>query len=172
MNRALPTAALGAVLSISTPVIMWYEGWMPGTYTDVAGVPTICWGHTGPAAKPGAVLSRAECLGLLDGDQMTAINAINRCVMRPLRPWQGAALVSFTLNVGGGALCSSTLARQLNAGAPPAMWCQQLDRWVYATVAGVKVRLPGLVKRRDHERAICMGDIWGDVRAGVSHVRG
>jgi GH24 family phage-related lysozyme (muramidase) len=47
----------------------------------------------------------------------------------------------------------------LNAGAPPEIWCAQLSRWTYATKLGVTFQLPGLVKRRSAERAMCLGDV-------------
>ena len=64
---------------------------------------------------------------------------------------QKVAIVSFAFNVGTGAVCSSTMARKANAGADPAEWCAELDRWV---LAGGK-KLPGLVARRAEERRLC-----------------
>ncbi|MBK3803674.1 glycoside hydrolase family protein, partial [Azospirillum brasilense] len=60
------------------------------------------------------------------------------------------ALASFVFNLGAGALRDFTLLRLLNQrdyeGA-----AGQFGRWVFATVDGVKTRLPGLVKRRAAE---------------------
>lgn len=36
--------------------------------------------------------------------------------------------------------------------------CDLLFRWGYARVAGVSVRLPGLTKRREMERQVCLGE--------------
>jgi lysozyme len=52
--------------------------------------------------------------------------------------------------VGTEAFCKSTLARKLNAGDPAA--CDELLRWT--TAKGIQ--LPGLVKRREQERALCL----------------
>ena len=60
----------------------------------------------------------------------------------------GANIAAF--NVGNARFCSSTLARKANAG-DMAGACAELSRWTYA---GGKP-LPGLVKRRATERAIC-----------------
>ncbi|PRG74053.1 glycosyl hydrolase, partial [Burkholderia multivorans] len=69
--------------------------------------------------------------------------------------------VSFAYNVGAGAYCGSTTAKRFNAGD----WkgaCRALNeadngrpQWV---TAGGRV-LPGLVKRRAEERALCERDL-------------
>jgi lysozyme len=61
------------------------------------------------------------------------------------------AIVSFTFNVGEGNLRRSTLLRKLNAGDIVGA-CNELPRW---NKAGGRV-LPGLVKRRAEERALCL----------------
>ena len=66
---------------------------------------------------------------------------------------QGAhdALVSFTYNVGAGALSESTLARRLNAGEPVIRVIEEeLPRWVN----GANGPLAGLVRRREAEVAL------------------
>jgi lysozyme len=63
-----------------------------------------------------------------------------------------AASVSFAYNVGAQAFCGSTMARKLRAGDMPGA-CAELSRWVYAKGE----LLPGLVRRRAAERAMCEG---------------
>lgn len=152
-------AAMATALVFAGPCVTYYEGVIPHTYADPVGIPTICTGHTGPDVTPGLALSLADCAALLTGDLRDAYLAAARCVMVPVEPWEAGAITSFTFNVGGHALCTSTLVRLLNAGAEPAVWCAQLTRWTYATVPvlGVKIQLPGLVKRRATERDMCMG---------------
>lgn len=75
--------------------------------------------------------------------------------------YQLAAAVSFAYNVGAGAYCGSTTAKRFNAGD----WkgaCRAMNeadngrpQWV---TAGGRV-LPGLVKRRTEERALCERDL-------------
>jgi hypothetical protein len=64
---------------------------------------------------------------------------------------QFAALVSFAFNAGNGALKGSTLRKKLNKkdykGA-----AGEFRKWVYGTIHGRKVLLPGLVRRRAQER--------------------
>ena len=64
-----------------------------------------------------------------------------------------SAVTSITFNVGCGSMQKSTLFAMLKDG--PASWksaCNQFPRWVYAG----KTILPGLVKRRDAEKQLCM----------------
>jgi lysozyme len=67
----------------------------------------------------------------------------------PLTDGQFDALVSFTLNLGGGALQRSTLRRKVNReehGAVPA----EFMKWVWA--CGRKLK--GLARRREAEAAL------------------
>ena len=142
---------VGAVaLALALAAIAAHEGYVPRTYADPIGIPTSCYGHVGPENTPGRVFTHDECQRLLSLDARIAVAAVNRCIGVPMTDGQAAALVSFTYNVGGSAMCKSTLARLANAGR----WgeaCAQLERWVYA--GGRK--LPGLVKRRKEERRLC-----------------
>lgn len=147
-----------AAIALCAPLVMYSEGLIPHTYADPVGVPTICYGHTGADVTPGRVATADECKTLLSTDLRQALDAVTQCVHVDMQPHEAAALTSFAYNVGPRALCTSTLARLANAGAPPAVWCAQLSRWVYATKLGVRIELPGLVKRRASERALCMGD--------------
>jgi lysozyme len=145
-------AGFAAVLLLVAGFVAHHEGYIPRTYADPIGIPTACYGHTGTDVTPGREFSRAECEALLEGDLAEAYADVTRCIRAPMRDHQAAALTSFAFNVGGGALCKSTLARLANQGR----WaeaCAQLDRWVYAG----KRKLPGLVKRRAAERAMCEG---------------
>lgn len=115
-------------------------------YADAVGVPTICVGHT-RGVFLGQTRTLAECEQLLVEDTSYAGRAVARCTQVDLTQEQYDAVVSFAFNVGGGAFCSSTLARKLNAGD---CWgaAREFNRWIYA---GGR-RLRGLVKRRTDER--------------------
>lgn len=87
-------------------------------------------------------------------DIKQAENCVNRYANGGKMP-QGAfdALVSITFNVGCSAMRKSTLYKMANGGYTPQM-CKQFTRWVYAN--GEK--LPGLVKRREQERKLCLSN--------------
>lgn len=145
---AIVTAAIG----VAAPVIAYFEGYIPQTYADPVGIPTICFGHTGADVTPGRKASREECEAILKQDLGSAVESVYRCIGSPMKAHQLAAMVSFTFNVGEGSLCRSTLARKANYGD----WagaCAELTKWKYAK----GIELPGLVKRRAAERAICEG---------------
>lgn len=143
-----------AVLGLTGAIglVAGFEGLRQYTYLDPVGIPTTCFGHTGPDVKLGQWRSIEECENLLADDLLKAYEAVERCIRVPLTNHQRVALTSFAYNVGGPALCSSTLARRANAGDMVGA-CNELPRWVYAR----GIRLPGLVKRRDVERRLCLG---------------
>ena len=85
---------------------------------------------------------------------MAEANAtVNRCIAVPMTVGQEAALTDAAYNIGPAIVCHSTLQRYANAGQWPQA-CAQLSRWVYAG----SQQLPGLVKRRASERALCEGN--------------
>lgn len=102
----------------------------------------------------GQVYTKAQCEELLATDLVKHADGIAKCITAPLAYWQRAAFVSFAFNVGVDAFCKSTIARKFNAG-DSAGACAELSRWIHA---GGRV-LPGLVKRRAAERAMCEGKI-------------
>ena len=158
-GKSMGTSA-ALVAALASPLVAYYEGMIPHTYADPVGIPTICYGHTGPDVTPGRVATPDECKALLEGDLAKALAGVDRCIVIDVTPNQAAALVSFAYNIGTGALCSSTLARLANARAPAAEWCAQMSRWTYGTILGIKIELPGLIKRRVSERAMCEGGQW------------
>lgn len=128
-----------------------WEGLRLEAYRDVAGVWTIGYGTTDPEkARPGARITPEIATAWLREDLAVAERAVRKYVTVPLSQAQFDALVSFTYNVGAGALARSTLRRKLNAGdydAVPA----ELAKWVHA--GGRRVR--GLINRRRDE-----ADLW------------
>lgn len=131
-------------------------------YMDPAGIWTIGWGHVvrdrmnmpivGLENKskafgryPGGItMQRAEAM--LQVDAQDAASGVSRLVTVPLTQSQFDALVSFTFNVGVGALARSKLLAVLNVGRYADVPFQ-MKRWVYA--GGAKLR--GLINRREDE---------------------
>lgn len=134
-------------------LIKRHEGKRLTAYVDPVGVWTIGYGHTGPDAREGNTITDARAENLLTADVRDAEAAVNRLVRVPLAAGQFDALVSFVFNIGTGAFERSTLLRELNAGRYAAV-PGQLRRWVYGTVGGQKVILPGLVRRRSEEAVL------------------
>ncbi len=109
---------------------------------------TIGYGHYGPDVKPTLQITQAEGRRLLHKDLERFVSAVNALIDRKLTQTEFDALVSFTYNLGEGALAGSTLRKRLNAGDPkPKTFREELPKWVKAG----GVTLQGLVIRRDDE---------------------
>lgn len=136
--------------AIAVTCVSGFEGLRQLAYSDPVGIPTICFGET-IGVQLGQRATLDECHGMLADSLEIANRSVERCVSVPMTPERQAALVSFTYNVGGGAFCGSTLVRKLNAGQTYAA-CGELLRWTMAR----GITLPGLVKRRQAEREMCI----------------
>lgn len=140
-------------------------------YLDAVGVPTICYGQTGKdlygrTIKLGMKLSEEECLDMLSKTLIKFDKEVSSAVKVPYAsPYQKAALLSFTYNVGVGNLKSSTLLRKLNAGQHEEA-CEELSKWVYAQ----KKKLRGLVTRREDEKQWCMGHVPAEAEMTYSEI--
>ncbi|ECJ2227632.1 lysozyme [Salmonella enterica] len=119
-------------------------------YRDVAGVLTICDGHTGKDIIPGRRYNDAECDALLNKDLAQVAARIDPLIKVSIPNSERAALYSFAYNVGTGAFAKSTLLKKLNA-VDHAGACNELKRWTYAGGRQWK----GLVTRREIEREVC-----------------
>ena len=130
-------------------LIKRFEGFSPTVYICPAGYPTIGYGHV---VKPqerqqfasGITTKQAEIL--LRQDVQTAERAVLRLITVPLTDGQFDALVSFTFNLGAGALQRSTLRRKVNRGDHAAVPAE-FGKWVW----GGGRKLQGLVRRREAE---------------------
>lgn len=141
--------AAAAILMTTVPA---HEGEVLTTYIDPVGVATVCYGDTDPAmAVPGATYSRADCLKSLEKQLIAHAEPVLDCAPGVTSsPEMTAAFVSLAYNIGTSAFCRSTVVRRYSAG-DYAGACAAIDMW---TKAGGRV-LPGLVRRRADERALC-----------------
>jgi lysozyme len=105
------------------------EGFRPKTYFDIAGYPTIGYGHRLEPREcypEGICQTQAEVILLWDIH--TAEQAVSRLVTVPLTQGQFDALVDFVFNLGASRLATSTLLHELNTGRSEAA-ALQLLRW-------------------------------------------
>ena len=116
-------------------------------YLCPGGYWTIGYGHVlqNPKDYPYS-LTRDEALELLAKDVMIAERAMLRLITVSLTNGQFDALVSFTFNLGAGALQRSTLRRKVNREDHHDVPVE-FRKWVWA--GGKKLR--GLVRRREAE---------------------
>lgn len=138
------------ISDIGLQLIKTFEGKHNKGYLCPANVWTIGYGHTGPTfgkqTPQGMTISDFDIDKLLKEDMARFEEAVTKYVTVPLSQNQFDALVSFTFNVGAGALASSTLLKLLNQGKYDEVPAQFL-RW---NKGGGKV-LAGLVRRRQSE---------------------
>lgn len=141
LPKRLNKAGLAAIKS--------YEGLSLVRYNDVAGYPTIGYGHLILPHEEFHTISLEEAEALFIRDVMVYEDAVNENVKVPLTQNMFNALVSFCYNVGVDQFRNSTLLRVLNAGDYIEA-NNQLARW---NRAGGKV-VEGLANRREHEQQL------------------
>ncbi|WP_159282191.1 lysozyme [Rahnella variigena] len=155
LRKKIIGVAGGGALAIATVMIPSLEGVEYKPYQDIAGVWTVCYGHTGNDIILNKTYTQAECKAILDKDLVPFAKSVDRSVKVPTNEYQKAALISFSYNVGVTAFERSSLLRNLNAGNYRAA-CDGLKSWVYAGSGKNKKAWPGLMNRRDVEREVCM----------------
>jgi lysozyme len=131
-------------------------------YIDRAGKGqpwTVCAGVTGPAVVPSRYYTPKDCERLetaMYRESLTIAKA-NLTKWSTYNPFVRASFLDVAYNVPS-ALVGTTLQAKANAGDLVGA-CMQMQRWVYGTVNGQKVRLNGLIDRRGTTRELCAE--WG-----------
>lgn len=151
-TRIAKAAALAIVIAVPS------EGLRQWAYEDIANpkLLTVCYGSTADVQR-GKKYSLEECKQRLDADMATAVRTVEAC--QPGLPENVlAAFADAVYNMGPTIACNpqrSTAARHL-ARDEYREACEQLPRWNKARVLGQMVELPGLTKRREKERLLCL----------------
>ena len=143
-------------------LIARWEGFSERAYRCPAGVPTIGYGHVIlPGERfPAEGIGEEEARDLLRRDAGAAARAVLRLIRVPLPDGRFSALVSFTFNLGAGALQRSALRRKINREEHDDVPAE-LMKWVWA---GGR-RLPGLIRRRRAEAAMYANDTEDEKRS-------
>lgn len=133
-------------------LIKRFEGLKLSTYICAGGKLTVGYGHTGKDVVGGMRISVEQADELLRKDVERFEKAVSEMVIVDLSQGQFDALVSFSFNLGSGALKGSTLRKYLNLGQYSKaagqfeMWCNAGGR-----------KLAGLVARREAEEKLFLG---------------
>lgn len=133
-------------------LIKRFEGFSSSIYICPAGYPTIGYGHVvrdDEKQRFAGGIDTEEGESLLRQDVRWAERGALRLIEVPLTDGQFDSLVSFTFNLGSGALQRSTLRRKLNRSEYESA-AGEFRRWVWA--GGRKLK--GLIKRREAEKAL------------------
>lgn len=149
--KYLKGIGLGSALVLAgAGTVSYYEGKSNDSYPDPVGIWTICYGET-KGVRQGDYKTDEECLDSLAGELTEHHKKMMLYIKSPISVKEEAAYLSFTYNVGVGALSKSTLLKKLNSGQRVEA-CNQLLRW---DKAGGK-RLKGLTLRREAENKLCL----------------
>ena len=130
-------------------LIKFFEGFRPKPYVCSGGHLTIGFGHKVLEHEKFDNISNSEAESLLRSDLIVAEKSVLRNITSTLSDDQFAALVSFTFNMGGGALQRSTIRQKINYSQYQDAGLELL-RWIYARG---KI-LPGLIERRKAEHKL------------------
>lgn len=139
-----------ALVLAGAGTVSYYEGVSNKAYLDPVGIWTICYGETKGVNKVDYKTDE-ECLDSLAEELTEHHKKMVMYIKTPISEKEEAAYLSFTYNVGVGALSKSTLLKKLNSG-DRAGACNQLLRW---DKAGGK-KLKGLTLRRQSENKLCL----------------
>jgi lysozyme len=145
-------AAIAAALLLSVPLTSAFEGLRTKPYSDPGdGRKTVCYGETEREMRR---YTPDECAVLLQARQAKDYApSVVICVPSIAdKPNALAASIDAAYNAGVKAFCKSQMARRFNAD-DWAGGCNAFRGW-YVTAKGKA--LPGLVRRREAERALCL----------------
>lgn len=152
--------------SISTKGIKFiqsFEGLSLKAYDDGVGVWTIGWGTilkpNNQKVRKGDVITLAQAEEYFMHDLSQFEVAVKEAVKVKLSQNQYDAIVSFTYNVGIGALKSSTALKKLNAGDYNG-FAQGILSWNKGRVNGKLVEIKGLTRRRNSEKELFLKGVY------------
>ncbi|NBW16129.1 MAG: lysozyme [Caulobacteraceae bacterium] len=149
-RKPIAALALSAVALIGIAV---HEGYRGTAYDDGVGVQTIGFGST-KGVQAGDRITVERALIRLADDVTEHERGLRRCLSDvPLHQHEWDAAVQLAFNIGVSAFCNSTIVKRWRDG-DYAGGCEAFLMWVKA---GGRV-LPGLVKRRQHERKVCLNE--------------
>ena len=109
---------------------------------------SIGYGHTGADVYAGQTITQEDAEDLLRKDLQRFEKQVVDLIVPAFNQNEFDATVSFTYNVGAGALTNSTFRKRINNGENKAQcFREEFPKWVN----GNNGPLPGLVRRRDAE---------------------
>ncbi|MDP7902715.1 lysozyme [Acinetobacter pittii] len=155
LNKLVDKLAPGGKTTsdVGVDLITGFEGTRFTAYDDGVGVWTIGTGTTvypnGVKVKQGDTCTPEQAKAYFKHDLAKFEKTVNESVTVPLTQNQFDALVSLSYNIGAGAFNNSTLLKELNKSD----YQGAADQFLAWKKAGGKV-LPGLVRRREAERAL------------------
>ena len=134
-------------------MIKSFEGLRLDAYRDPVGIWTIGYGHT-RGVQPGMTITEPQATDFLRQDLAAAENFIGAVTADvPTLGNQFSAMVSLCFNIGSGNFKSSSVLR-FHRAQNPAPAADAFLLWDKGHVDGQLVVLPGLLRRRQAEKAL------------------
>jgi lysozyme len=131
------------------------EGLRLDSYRDAVGIATVGFGHTGPDVRIPMTITPGEAERLLHQDLARFENGVTNCLAGcPTNSDQFSAMVSLSYNIGLGNFATSTVLKRHKLG----QYAGAANAFLLWNKAGSRV-LPGLVKRREEERSLYLGEL-------------
>ena len=126
-----------------------FEGCSLNIYKCSSGYPTIGYGHKLKPDEDYDLITYEQAESILKNDLLHTERSVIRNIQQNLSQEEFDALVSFTFNLGGGALQRSSLRYKINSDifVEPEDISAEFMRWVYSS--GIKSS--GLINRRKAE---------------------
>lgn len=166
LNEYLQTVAADTSTSDAIKLAMVLGSYYESSYRHIGtpyidrlgkGQPlTVCNGITGAGVVAGRYYTPADCYRLEVGRYKEAEAFLTKSVptYSAATVFQQATFLDFVHNIGSAGFSGSTMRRKLLAGDVVGA-CRENSRWVYGTINGAKVALPGLVIRRNANSDLC-----------------
>lgn len=129
-----------------------WEGLSLTSYRDVAGIPTIGYGHTA-GVELGQTITEPTATALFIGDLVATSTMVAAVAGSFTTDRQFSALLSLAFNIGRAGFLSSTVLREHLAGNYAAA-ANAFLMWNLAHIDGVLTPVQGLTDRREAERAL------------------
>lgn len=136
-------------IALATTMLTGFEGVRLKAYLDPVGIPTVCMGET-RGVQIGDTYTLEQCKAMANSRVTEFAKGVDRALTVPVSDKTFASFVSFSYNLGIGVF-QSKIAPLANSGKLMSA-CVKMGEFVYAR--GIK--LPGLVKRRQEEVALCL----------------
>lgn len=136
-------------------MIASFEGCKLSSYKDPVGIWTIGYGNryiNGVPVKQNQKITKQEALELLEDTVSNLYNQIIK-LLPELTDNQMVAILDFSYNIGFYAFQKSTLFQYLKSGDYN-LASKEFSKWTYSK----GIQLPGLVRRRNEELKVFLGE--------------
>lgn len=131
-------------------ILKEFEGCSLTVYTDIAGYPTVGWGHRTNSLPVGSTITQDQADDFLDEDLLTFEDLVDEAVTRPINDNQFSAIICLVYNIGFRAFKNSTLLRILNDNVDFDVCASQFLMWDHINGE----QSDGLLRRRRAEQAL------------------